>query len=82
MSRRRRIFDVDLPPADDIPADLEVKSMGPRISTVGARRGPMAAAITENAEALAERRAAEERIRAENDALAHELVRLKKGLHG
>ncbi len=43
-----------------------------------ARRGPMAAAITESAEANADRARAEAAIRAENDGLAHEHVRLKK----
>lgn len=66
---RRRIFDIEFPagtdtdPAPAAPAD---------------RRGPMAAAIAENADALRERQAAEVAIRAENDRLAHELVRLKK----
>jgi ParB family transcriptional regulator, chromosome partitioning protein len=43
-----------------------------------ARRGPMASAIAEAAEATRERADAEAAIRAENDALAHEHVRLKK----
>ncbi|MGJ8616358.1 MAG: ParB/RepB/Spo0J family partition protein [Sulfitobacter sp.] len=43
-----------------------------------ARRGPMASAIAETADATAERLDAEAAIRAENDALAHEHVRLKK----
>jgi ParB family chromosome partitioning protein len=38
----------------------------------------MATAISENAEALKARAAAEQNIRAENDRLAHEFVRLKK----
>lgn len=42
------------------------------------RRGPMASAIAETADATAERALAEAAIRAENDALAHEHVRLKK----
>ena len=72
MSKKKRVFDIDIdfdevaePPAAAVPAGAE-------------RRGPMAAAITENAEALEERLAAEAAIRAENDALAHEHVRLKK----
>lgn len=66
---KRRIFDIDLPeePEDDVPAGKDA-----------ARRSPMAAAITENAEALRERRAIEEQIRSENDALAAEHVRMKK----
>lgn len=47
-------------------------------SVAEARRGPMATAISENAEALKARAAAEQNIRAENDRLAHEFVRLKK----
>jgi ParB family chromosome partitioning protein len=70
MSKRRRIFDVDLP-EDDGP-DLSLSPAG------GMRRGPMATAIGENAESLRERQQAEAAIRAENDSLAHEFVRLKK----
>ena len=71
MSKKKRVFDidfedVDVTPEPSVPAGTE------------ARRGPMAAAITENAAALTERQAAEAAIRAENDALAHEHVRLKK----
>ncbi|MGY6548923.1 MAG: ParB/RepB/Spo0J family partition protein [Roseinatronobacter sp.] len=43
-----------------------------------ARRSPMASAISENADALRNRRAVEDQIRAENDALAAEHVRMKK----
>ncbi|MCZ4368840.1 ParB/RepB/Spo0J family partition protein [Sulfitobacter dubius] len=42
------------------------------------RRGPMASAIAETADATRERDRAEAAIRAENDALAHEHVRLKR----
>jgi ParB family chromosome partitioning protein len=42
------------------------------------RRGPMATAISENADALRSRAEAEQKIREENDRLAHEFVRLKK----
>lgn len=70
MSKKKRVFDinfddVDVAPQTDVPAGTE-------------RRGPMAAAISENAEALTERQAAEAAIRSENDALAHEHVRMKK----
>jgi len=75
MSKKRRIFDIDMPedeagtfPAGKVP-ELETKSL---------RRGPMATAIGENAEALKERRQIEAQIRAENDSLAAEHVRLKK----
>lgn len=69
MTKKRRMFDIDLP-EDDVP---EVAPVGASV-----RRGPMATAIGENAESLRERQAAESAIRAENDALAHEFVRLKK----
>ncbi|WP_420343212.1 ParB/RepB/Spo0J family partition protein [Paenirhodobacter sp.] len=70
---KRRIFDIDLPEEEgSFPAGKESEPTEP------ARRSPMAAAITENAEALRERRAVEAQIRAENDALAAEHVRMKK----
>ncbi|WP_425101815.1 ParB/RepB/Spo0J family partition protein [Tropicibacter sp. S64] len=71
MSRKRRMFEIDMP--EDTGGRLE-----PRISDPTQRRGPMASAIAENAEALRERRAAEESIREENDRLAHEYVDLKR----
>lgn len=66
---KRRVFDIDF---DDtaVPAGTE--------DSAPSRRGPMAAAISENAEALGVRQAAEAEIRAENDRLAHEYVALKK----
>ncbi|MFC7704787.1 ParB/RepB/Spo0J family partition protein [Plastorhodobacter daqingensis] len=70
---KRRIFDIDFPETD-APAGAAV----PAGTELEHRRGPMAAAIVENAEALRERQAAEAAIRAENDRLAHEHVRLKK----
>lgn len=42
------------------------------------RRGPMAAAISETVQSARERNDLEAQIRAENDALAHEYVRLKQ----
>ncbi len=68
---KRRVFDIDF---DDttVPAGTED---APAPET---RRGPMAAAISENAEALGERQQAEAAIRAENDRLAHEYVALKR----
>lgn len=72
MSKRRRIFDVDLP--ED---ELE-EAAAPQTGEPGLRRGPMATAIGENAESLRRRQEQEAAIRAENDALAHEFVRLKK----
>jgi ParB family chromosome partitioning protein len=72
MSKKKRVFDIDF---DDVEAgeDTVVPAGTPET-----RRGPMAAAITENAEALNARQAAEAAIREENDALAHEHVRLKR----
>ncbi|OAN90673.1 ParB/RepB/Spo0J family partition protein [Sulfitobacter geojensis] len=70
MSKKKRIFDINFDDADT-PSDAAVPAGTER-------RGPMAAAITENAEALHERQTAEAAIRQENDALAHEHVRMKK----
>lgn len=70
MSKKKRIFDIDFDEA-------EVASPAP-VPAGTERRGPMAAAISENAEALTERQQAEAAIRQENDALAHEHVRMKK----
>lgn len=67
---RRRVFHVDLPEAEDFREE-------PAAPSVPARRGPMASAIHENAESLRSRTELEARIRAENDALAHEFVRLR-----
>ncbi|WP_367180471.1 ParB/RepB/Spo0J family partition protein [uncultured Ruegeria sp.] len=65
------MFDIDLPPVDDIPVG---KVPG---KVLEKRRGPMATAISENADALRDQQSTEETIRAENDRLAHELVRLR-----
>jgi ParB family transcriptional regulator, chromosome partitioning protein len=73
MSRKRRIFDIELP-EEDAPAPTEAAP----VEAAPQRRGPMATAIGETAAALRERQAREAEIRAENDALAHELVRLKR----
>nr|WP_111298267.1 ParB N-terminal domain-containing protein [Paracoccus saliphilus] len=69
MSRKRRMFDIDIPEEDatDFPA-----------GKVESRRGPMAAAISETAESARDRAKVEAQIRAENDALAQEHVRLKR----
>ena len=66
MTKKRRIFDVDLP-EDDTP-----------LPEAQSRRGPMATAISETADASRQRAEVEAAIRAENDALAHEFVRLKR----
>ncbi|EEX12181.1 ParB domain protein nuclease [Citreicella sp. SE45] len=79
MSKRRG-FDIDFPSTQD-----GVYTGGGRRTSAPApapkpeaRRGPMAAAISENADALRERAEAERAIREENDRLAHEHVRLKR----
>ncbi|MTH64188.1 ParB/RepB/Spo0J family partition protein [Paracoccus shanxieyensis] len=82
MTRKRRMFDIEMP---DEPA------AGPAAGTFPAgkgdaqpepardqRRGPMATAISETAESSRERARLEAEIRAENDALAQEHVRLKR----
>ncbi len=71
MTRKRRTFDIEMP--QDLDAPLETKSMVPP-----QRRGPMASAINETAENLRSRQQTEAAIRAENDTLAHEFVRLRK----
>lgn len=70
MSRKRRMFDIDLP-------DEPAAEAGPRISSLGERRGPMASAVRETADSLRSRSEAEQEIRAENDALAHDFVERK-----
>jgi len=72
MSKKRRVFDIDLP---DEP---EIFPAGKVSNSETKRRGPMAAAITENADSVRDRGAIEAQIRAENDQLAHEHVRLKR----
>ncbi|WP_425041571.1 ParB/RepB/Spo0J family partition protein [Primorskyibacter sp. S187A] len=80
---KRRVFDIDFP---DDSAGIETQSTPPAApetksvpaGTSAARRSPMASAISENAAALLARAEAEQAIRDENDALAHEHVRLKK----
>lgn len=72
MTKKRLTFDVEIP---------DEHGEGPfpagKIPDPG-RRGPMAAAISENADALRTRQMIEARIRSENDALAEEHVRLKR----
>ncbi|MCV6587355.1 MAG: ParB N-terminal domain-containing protein [Marinibacterium sp.] len=70
MSRKRRVFDIN------IPEDVPVGKVPDRV--LSGRRGPMASAISENADALRDRKAAEAEIRNENDRLAAEFVRLKR----
>lgn len=73
MTRKRRIFDVGLPDDQSTPTPVAAEP-----AEEPARRGPMAAAVRETAESLRDRQSVETRIRAENDALAHEHVRLKR----
>lgn len=72
MSRKRRMFDIDIP-VEDVPEAPDFPA-----GKVEPRRGPMAAAITETAASSRDRAEIEARIRAENDALAQEHVRLKR----
>ncbi|MGB1234846.1 MAG: ParB/RepB/Spo0J family partition protein [Planktomarina sp.] len=72
MKKKRRVFDIDFE------AETPPVPAGTSPEKDDNRRGPMAAAISENAGALVARSDAEAKIRAENDALAHEHVRLKK----
>lgn len=80
--KKRRIFDIDLPETEEeiFPAgkSAPVAPKVPAVEKGENRRSPMAAAITENAESLRERRALEEQIRKENDSLAAEHVRMKQ----
>lgn len=71
MSRKKRGFDIEMP--EDV--------VTPPAAETAARRGPMASAINENAEALKHRKSAAEAIRDENDALAHEYVALREAGH-
>lgn len=71
MSRKRRMFDIDMPAMGDIPVGKVPDKV------LEKRRGPMATAISENADALRNQQSTEDTIRAENDRLAHELVRLR-----
>ena len=76
MSRKRRMFDIEMPdePAPGVPAG----KVEPVPEAEPPRRGPMATAISETAESSRERARLEADIRAENDALAAEHVRLKR----
>lgn len=76
MSKKRRMFDIDLP--EDAAAGPEETFPAGKIAEAPSRRGPMAAAIAETVNSTRERQEIEAQIRAENDALAHEHVRLKR----
>ena len=84
MSRKRRGFDIELTSgetpgetagSDTTPAQTLAQTLD---QTLVPRRGPMASAIHETAGSLRDRALVEAQIRAENDALAHEHVRLKR----
>jgi ParB family transcriptional regulator, chromosome partitioning protein len=76
MTKKRRMFDIELP-EEDITTEAKTFPAG-KVSDAPARRGPMAAAIAETVESGRDRQTIEAQIRAENDALAHEHVRLKR----
>lgn len=79
MAKKRRMFDIEMPeedrPSEETFPAGKVEEETPEERAP--RRGPMASAITEAADSARERQELERRIRAENDALAHEHVRLK-----
>ncbi len=75
MTRKRRMFDIEMPEEVEHPTAPDAPEPTSR------RRGPMASAITENAEAVRARKASADAIREENDALAHEYVALKAAGH-
>ncbi len=79
--KKRRVFDIELPDGEETFPAGKVEGQDPEgeaDSAAAPRRSPMAAAISENADALRNRRVLEDQIRAENDALAAEHVRMKK----
>ena len=80
MSKKRRMFDIAMPseaePMDAAPAEQTFPAG--KEDDRPQRRGPMAAAIAETVATSRDRQEVEARIRAENDALAHAHVRLKK----
>ena len=73
MSRKRRMFDIEMPEEGVPDAAPAERAEAPPAD----RRGPMASAVRENAESLRARADAERAIREENDALAHEFVRAR-----
>ena len=76
MSKKRRVFDIDMPEDETFPAGKI--GAAPETKSMSLRRGPMATAITENSESLRNREELVQAIREENDMLAQEYVRLKK----
>lgn len=94
MAKKRSVFDINFeidedegeqfpagnqPPAEEVVKEHNVQGHPlQNHDPVPPRRSPMASAIAETLDATQERAAAETAIRAENDALALEHVRLKK----
>lgn len=91
MTKKRSVFDINFELEEEEGAPGQENQRAPETKAYNvqghplqnrdaspARRGPMASAIAETSDATAERVAAEAAIREENDALAHEHVRLKK----
>lgn len=89
MVKKRRIFDIEMPedlpevapPSATPPASARETFPAGKVSEPSEqarRRGPMATAIGETAVSARERQEIEAQIRAENDALAHEHVRLRR----
>jgi ParB family transcriptional regulator, chromosome partitioning protein len=68
--KKRLTFDIDLPEEETFTSA--------KVTTPLPRRGPMATAISENADSLRERQMIEAEIQAENEALAIEHVRVKR----
>ncbi|WP_313352929.1 ParB/RepB/Spo0J family partition protein [Paracoccus sp. (in: a-proteobacteria)] len=75
MSRKRRMFEIDMP---DEPAEVAPETFPAGKGEKEHRRGPMATAIAETVESSRDRALLEAKIRAENDTLAQEHVRLKR----
>ena len=75
MSRKRRMFEIEMPDEAAAPAPESFPAGKDEPET---RRGPMATAIAETVESSRDRARIEAGIRAENDALAEEHVRLKR----
>lgn len=78
MSKKRRMFTIDLPQDDEVSPEVVSEDAESFPTGKTSRRGPMATAISETAESTRNRAIVEAEIRAENDALAAEHVRLKK----
>lgn len=78
MSKRRRMFDIEIPTPSEETGFPTGNSEGELETKTGLRRGPMATAVRESAQAVRARAEQEEAARSENDRLAHEHVRMKQ----